>query len=93
MDHKIDKNSFQPPQQMAEGSPIYYGDCYNSGSCRRSRWRQGQLLFKKSQLFGMNLDGDEIYTKIVIFDDIYNFVVQTFFHLKSFSESENRYTV
>jgi hypothetical protein len=25
----------------------------------------------------MNSDGDEIYTKIVAFDDIYNFVVQT----------------
>jgi hypothetical protein len=27
----------------------------------------------------MYSDGDEIYTKIVAFDDIYNFVVQTFF--------------
>jgi hypothetical protein len=26
----------------------------------------------------MNSDGDEIYTKIVVFDEIYNFVVRTF---------------
>jgi hypothetical protein len=31
----------------------------------------------------MNSDEDKIYTKIVDFDEIYNFVVQTFFNLKS----------
>jgi hypothetical protein len=31
----------------------------------------------------MNLDGDKICMKIVAFDEIYNFIVQTLFHLKS----------
>jgi hypothetical protein len=34
----------------------------------------------------MNSDRDEIYTKIVAFDDIYNFVIQSFFiwsHLRT----------
>jgi hypothetical protein len=36
-----------------------------------------QFIFKKSQLFCMNSNGDKIYMKTVAFDDIYNFVVQT----------------
>jgi small nuclear ribonucleoprotein (snRNP)-like protein len=27
----------------------------------------------------MNSDGDKLYTKLVAFDEIYNFVLQTFF--------------
>jgi hypothetical protein len=27
----------------------------------------------------VNSDGDKLYTKLVAFDEIYNFVVQTFF--------------
>jgi hypothetical protein len=37
----------------------------------------------------MNTDGDKLYTKVVVFLEIYNFVVQTFFHLKSFWGSNN----
>jgi hypothetical protein len=40
----------------------------------------------------MNSDGDKLYMKIVAFDKIYNFVVQTFC-LKSSSNSNNRYTI
>jgi hypothetical protein len=36
----------------------------------------------------MNPDEDKIYTKIVAFDEIYNFVVRTFFHLKSSLDSK-----
>jgi hypothetical protein len=36
----------------------------------------------------MNPDEDKIYTKIVAFDEIYNFVVWTFFHLKSSLDSK-----
>jgi hypothetical protein len=31
----------------------------------------------------MNSDGDKLYMKFVSFDEIYNFAVQTFFHVKS----------
>jgi hypothetical protein len=27
----------------------------------------------------MNLDGDKLYTKLIAFDEIYNFIVQFFF--------------
>jgi hypothetical protein len=37
------------------------------------------LFSKNSQLFCMNYDGDKLYMKFVAFDDIYNFLVQTFF--------------
>jgi hypothetical protein len=39
-------------------------------------------LLKKSKLFGMNSDEDKTYMEIVVFDENYNFVVQTF-NLKS----------
>jgi hypothetical protein len=32
----------------------------------------------------MNSDGGKLYIKIVAFDEIYNFVVQSFLHLNSF---------
>jgi hypothetical protein len=35
-------------------------------------------LFSKNLNFFMNLDGDKLYTKLVAFDEIHNFVVQTF---------------
>jgi hypothetical protein len=41
----------------------------------------------------MNSDEGKLYMKIVAFDDIYNFVVQSFFYLKSSSYSNNRYTI
>jgi hypothetical protein len=42
--------------------------------------RRVQFVFKNCNfLFGMNSDGDKIYMKIVSFDEIYNFVGQTFF--------------
>jgi hypothetical protein len=31
----------------------------------------------------MNSDGDKLYTKLVDFDETYNFIVQTFFNLNS----------
>jgi hypothetical protein len=37
-----------------------------------------QFVLKKITIFFMNSDGDKIYMKIVAFDEIYNFVVQTF---------------
>jgi hypothetical protein len=37
----------------------------------------------------MNLDEDEIYTKIVVFEEISSI----FFHLKSSSSSKSRYTI
>jgi hypothetical protein len=36
-------------------------------------------------LFYLNSDGGKLYMKIAAFDEIYNFVVQSFFHLKSSS--------
>jgi hypothetical protein len=36
-------------------------------------------LFLKIVIFCMNSDGDKLYMKFVAFDEIYNFVVQTFF--------------
>jgi hypothetical protein len=38
-------------------------------------------------------DGGKLYMKTVAFDEIYNFVVQFFFHLKSSSLTNNRYTI
>jgi hypothetical protein len=35
-------------------------------------------LFSKNHNFFINSDGDKLYTKLVAFDEIYNFVVQTF---------------
>jgi hypothetical protein len=40
---------------------------------------RGPFVFKKSQLFCMNSDEDKLYMKIIVFDEIYNFVDQTFF--------------
>jgi hypothetical protein len=37
------------------------------------------VYFQIIVTFFMNLDGDKLYTKLVAFDVIYNFVVQTFF--------------
>jgi hypothetical protein len=47
---------------------------------RRGTWRLGLISFKKSY-FLMNLDGDKLYMKLVTCNEIYNFVVQTFFNL------------
>jgi hypothetical protein len=42
----------------------------------------------------MNSDEDKLYTKLIAFDKIYNFVVQTFFlHLKSSWGSKYWYIV
>jgi hypothetical protein len=41
----------------------------------------------------MNSVGDKLHTRIVAFDEIYNFVVQFFFHPKSFSNSNNQYSI
>ena len=41
------------------------------------------LILEKSYLFHTKSDGDEFYTKIVALNEIYNFVVLNFFHLKS----------
>jgi len=32
----------------------------------------------------MMFDKDELHTKVVVLDEIYNFVVQTFYYLRSF---------
>jgi hypothetical protein len=44
----------------------------------RGPWRLGSLCFQKNCNFFMNSDGDKLYTKLVAFQEIYNFVVQTF---------------
>jgi hypothetical protein len=36
------------------------------------------VCFKKFVMFCLNSDGVKLYMKIVAFDDIYNFVVQSF---------------
>jgi hypothetical protein len=36
-------------------------------------------LFSKNCNFFMNSDEDKLYTKLVAFNEIYNFIVQTFF--------------
>jgi hypothetical protein len=41
----------------------------------------------------MYSDGGKLYMEIVAFEKIYNLVVQSFFHLKSYSYSNNRYTI
>ena len=41
----------------------------------------------------MNSDGDKIYKKIIDLDEIYNFVIQTFFHLESFWCLNNRHNI
>jgi hypothetical protein len=46
---------------------------------RRGTWRLGSVYFQKTITFCMNSDADKLYTKLVAFDKIYNFVVQTFF--------------
>jgi hypothetical protein len=38
-----------------------------------------RVNFQKIVTFFMNLDEDKLYTKLRAFDEIYNFVVQTFF--------------
>ena len=38
----------------------------------------------------MNPDEDKLYIKIVDLDEIYNFVVQTFFHLETSWSSNNQ---
>jgi hypothetical protein len=40
----------------------------------------------------MNSDEDKLYMKIVAFDEIYNFVFN-FFHLKSYLNSNNQYSI
>jgi hypothetical protein len=40
----------------------------------------------------MNLDGDEIYMKIVTFYEVYNFIVQTF-SFEVILEFKSRYTI
>jgi hypothetical protein len=40
-------------------------------------------LFSEIVTFCMDSDGDKLYLKLVAFDEIGNFVVQTFFTLKS----------
>jgi hypothetical protein len=50
-------------------------------------------LFSKNRNFFINSDGDKLYTKLVAFDEIYNFVLQTFFHLKSSWGSKNWYII
>jgi hypothetical protein len=44
----------------------------------------GPVYFKKIVIFCLNSDGGKHYMKIVAFDEIYNFIVQSF-HLKSSS--------
>jgi hypothetical protein len=40
----------------------------------------GSVRFQKNRnFFGMNSDGDKLYMKLVAFNEIHNFVVQTFF--------------
>jgi hypothetical protein len=39
----------------------------------------GLNSFSKNCNFFMDSDGDKIYIKIVVFDEIYNFVVKAFF--------------
>jgi hypothetical protein len=39
----------------------------------------GTTSLQKIIIFGMNSDEDKIYTKFVAFDEVYNFVGQTFF--------------
>jgi hypothetical protein len=39
----------------------------------------------------MNLDEENIYTKIITFDETYN--SSNFFNFKSFLDSENRYSI
>jgi hypothetical protein len=46
---------------------------------------RGPVCFKKFVIFCLNSDEGKLYMKIVAFDEIYNFVVQSFFHLKSSS--------
>jgi hypothetical protein len=41
----------------------------------------------------MNSDEGIFYMKIVDFDEIYNFVVESFCYLNSSSYSNNRYTI
>jgi hypothetical protein len=38
----------------------------------------GLVHFQKITLFLYELDGDKLYTELVAFKEIYNFVVQTF---------------
>jgi hypothetical protein len=52
----------------------YYSTCK-----RRVPQQLGFVLFKKKIItFFMNSDVDKLYMKIIVFDEIYNFVVQTF---------------
>jgi hypothetical protein len=46
---------------------------------------RGLVCFQIFLIFLFNSDGGKLYMKIVAFDEIYNFVVQSFFHLKSSS--------
>jgi hypothetical protein len=39
---------------------------------------RGPVSFQKFVIFCLNLDGGKLYMKIVAFDEIYNFVVQSF---------------
>ena len=41
-------------------------------------------LHLRTLLSHMMFDKDELHTKVVVLDEIYNFVVQTFFYLRSF---------
>jgi hypothetical protein len=50
---------------IAPTNSVWYGSRFGS--------------FSKNRNFFMNLDRDKIHTKIVAFDEIYNFIVQTFF--------------
>jgi hypothetical protein len=59
-------------------SAISRGARYYSTCKRRVPQQLGSIRFKKIITFCMNSDGDKLYMKIIAFDEIYNFVVQTF---------------
>jgi hypothetical protein len=40
----------------------------------------------------MNSDGDQLYTKVVAFDEIYNFVVQNFFIWSHLMHASRKYS-
>jgi hypothetical protein len=80
-----------PPTAVSDGVSTYRQMKLLSGSYRRFKWRHGLYEFQTKIVTSfLNLDGDKLYTKLVAFNEIYNFVVQ-FFHLKSSLGSNNRH--
>jgi hypothetical protein len=55
------------------------GAQYCSTSCPLGHGGRGPISFHKFVFFCLNSDGGKLYMKIVAFDKIYNFVVQSFY--------------